>query len=348
MNREIRLKNLKKQLINSLPKDAFKTQQNQLAWAVLYPPLILFLSISIYSTQHITLKIILSFLLGNIWASFNFYTHELLHGSITKNKIIQYFFGFLGFSNFALSPALWKSWHNQLHHPKTNIDGVDPDSYGLKDTFFKYPMAKNLYKQSPGSGFFSSYFFLPTRFTNQCLSVLWYMTFKKPELFPNLNRGQAIMESLLLYAFWIGLAIRIGLLNSLCIIIIPMLIANTLVMSYIATQHFLSPLTDFNDPLENTISVKTWKFFQIFHHNFGLHTEHHLFPSLNNKFLPILSDKLKELEPNRYIKAPHLFAIKMLYKTPRVYKNKNILINPMNHQEVKINEIREKLLQATS
>jgi fatty acid desaturase len=115
-------------------------------------------------------------------------------------------------------------------------------------------------------------------------------------------------------------------------------------MSYIATQHFLSPLGDQNNPLDNSISLKTFKVLDFMHFKFSYHTEHHFFPSLNHQYLPIISEKLKELKPDNYIQAPHISVIKLLYKTPRLYKDNKTLVHLNTKQEVKTDDIKEKLM----
>ena len=52
--------------------------------------------------------------------------HDALHGSYSKNKLVN---KIMGYSIFLIggSSAVWKIQHNILHHTYTNVDGIDDD-----------------------------------------------------------------------------------------------------------------------------------------------------------------------------------------------------------------------------
>ena len=64
--------------------------------------------------------------------------------------------------------------------------------------------------------------------------------------------------------------------------ILPMMMANATVMSYIATNHMLRPLVDSDDPLDNTLSLRTHWLVDALHWRFSHHVEHHLFPAMSS------------------------------------------------------------------
>ena len=66
-------------------------------------------------------------------------------------------------------------------------------------------------------------------------------------------------------AFWMAVLVLVGAWNFLFLYVVPVLIANAMVMSYIATNHFLNPLTDDNDPLANTLSVTSPRWLEALH-----------------------------------------------------------------------------------
>src|SRR5690606_27104204 len=74
-------------------------------------------------------KLFSSIFAGMSFAGGAFVAHESLHGALTRNKYLRYITGFIGFLPFCVSPRLWKSWHNSIHHSNTNIPGKDPDAY---------------------------------------------------------------------------------------------------------------------------------------------------------------------------------------------------------------------------
>jgi len=63
--------------------------------------------------------------------------------------------------------------------------------------------------------------------------------------------------------------------------VLPLIVANTIVMSFILTNHNLSPLSPVNDPLVNSLSVTLPRSLEWLTLDFGFHVEHHLFPTMS-------------------------------------------------------------------
>jgi fatty acid desaturase len=99
-------------------------------------------------------------------------------------------------------------------------------------------------------------------------------------------------------------------------------------MTYILTNHSLSPLTDVNDPLLNSLSVTAPRFVEILHLNFGYHVEHHIFPSMSSRHAPALRRTLRLRYPHRYQSMTLGRALLCLFRTPRVYKDSVTLLDP--------------------
>ncbi len=68
--------------------------------------------------------------------------------------------------------------------------------------------------------------------------------------------------------------------------------------------------------------------FEKLHLNFGLHVEHHLFPSMSSHYAPLVRDELVRRWPERYQSLPLLTALGRLARTPRVYGSDSRLIDP--------------------
>jgi fatty acid desaturase len=111
--------------------------------------------------------------------------------------------------------------------------------------------------------------------------------------------------------------------------VLPLLLANFTVMSYIVTNHQLNPLATVNDPLATSLSVRVPRWVDILHLNFSHHTEHHLFPGLNPVHAPKVKALVKRLWPDRYHDMPHWRALWALWKTPRIYTHKVLLTDPV-------------------
>ena len=65
----------------------------------------------------------------------------------------------------------------------------------------------------------------------------------------------ALLETAAGVGLWLALAAQVGLLSFLFVYVLPLLVANAIVMGFILTNHSLSPMTDQNDPLLSSLSV---------------------------------------------------------------------------------------------
>lgn len=85
---------------------------------------------------------------------------------------------------------------------------------------------------------------------------------------------------------------------------LPIWIGYSVVIAYIYTNHMACQLTETNDPLINSISLKMPVFFDTLHLNFSYHTEHHIFPGMNPAYYPKVRALLLEHYPERFNLLP--------------------------------------------
>lgn len=268
----------------------------------------------------------LSLVIGQIFGSMGFLAHESLHGSMVRSRLGRYLIGTLGFLPFSVSPRLWKVWHNQVHHGNTMIPGKDPDAFPELHQYehdYKLRVADAF---SPGRGRVLQWVAFFLGFTIQSTEVL-ILAHEKGHM-SRKEQLKAAAETLLAWAFWVAVAFAVGAQAFLFIFIIPLMIGNLVVMGYILTNHNLSPLTEINDPLVNSLSVTVPKFFDVLHLSFGAHTEHHLFPGMSPAHSHHVTAGLKKHWPERYQSMPLLTAIWRLTRTARVYKDHVTLHDP--------------------
>jgi fatty acid desaturase len=142
------------------------------------------------------------------------------------------------------------------------------------------------------------------------------------------ERTLAIVERVAMAALWTALGLLIGGGAFVFAFVIPLLIGNAIVMGYILTNHSLSPLTDVNDPLLNSLSVTAPRLVEILHLDFGLHVEHHLFPAMSSKYAPLVRNELLARWPERYQSMPLFQALWLLMRTPRIYLDAVTLVEP--------------------
>jgi fatty acid desaturase len=286
--------------------------------------------------------IFLSFLCGFLYASLFFLGHEAGHGSILRSGLGQYLLMSIAFIVFLLSPTLWCVWHNKVHHAHTNIETHDPDNFGTLPHYMTYKPARIIASLTPGSMNWLSILYLPIWFTAHAQFVLWIQS-HRCRGFASLNRRRAISESLLMTAFWILLGWELGPWLALTVIVIPMMIANTIIMSYIATNHLLRPLVDEPDMLESSMSVTTHPLLDLIHFNFSHHVEHHFFPSMSSKHAPRVRKELRQHAQDRFLAPPHWAALLMVFRTPRIHDGRDALLDPRSGARVPFIEITESL-----
>lgn len=332
MKSEIELKTLgsyQQEIKKHLPAGIFKRVPSRILFFVGFLCANIFL---VYSIVHYDpawyIKLLAACLIGNFNAGMAFFVHETLHGSVVKNKFLQDVIGFFGFSPFLVSPTYWRFWHNNLHHGNTQFIFKDPDAFPTLSVFKRSKFMRIVFKLSPGSGNFLSYFYLSYWFSFQSVLNQSYMRFKN-KMWNDMDHSRVTIEFISLclmaggYLYWVKGE------NLLWLVLIPFAVQNYVILSYIITNHNLSPLTKINDPLVNSLTVTTNPFVDLIHLNFGYHVEHHLFPRVSPAHAKTLHKSLKELYPESYQYMPKWKALKYLYLTPRIYKNHEELIHPL-------------------
>jgi fatty acid desaturase len=132
---------------------------------------------------------------------------------------------------------------------------------------------------------------------------------------------------------WATVAILVGPLAFVFAFVIPFFIANMILTAYILTNHTISPLTEVNDPLLNSLSVTTPRAIEILHLSFGYHVEHHVFPAMSPRHARLVRDALRERWPDRYQSLPMSVALWRIFTSSRVYKDAWTLIDPRSGRE---------------
>ena len=147
-----------------------------------------------------------------------------------------------------------------------------------------------------------------------------------------------VWQILVPIAGWVGLTWFLGSQVLVWGYLVPMLVANSIAISYIATNHFLNPLADESDVLATSLSVTlpSWlKFLDPWHQYFGAHVAHHLFPQASGRYTRRIEEKVAEMWPDRYHSLPLFTALKGLWNTPWIYEDKETLIDPQRQIRTK-------------
>ncbi|HEY0465939.1 MAG TPA: fatty acid desaturase [Polyangiaceae bacterium] len=274
---------------------------------------------------------LLSLVIGMSFAGLTFLGHETLHGAIVRGPRLRYLVGWLGFSPFLVSPRLWIAWHNRVHHGNTQHEGKDPDAYPTLREYRQSRAIRLAMLVAPGL----------RRLRGASTPLIGFSVQSAHMLFAARARGflsakeqaYAIAETLLGVALWTAVAIATGGVAFIFAFVLPLLVANAIVMSFILTNHSLSPLTEINDPLLNSLSVTTPRLVAWLTLGFGYHVEHHLFPAMSARHAPEVCALLRVRYPGRYQSMPLLRATAALHSSARVYENASTLVDPDSGRE---------------
>ncbi len=317
----------------TLPEEIFQPARSRLLWLPVHFGVIASLAWAMTSGRlPALLWPVASIIIGCCLAGSVFLGHELMHGAVVRGRTAIRVIGWWCLLPFTLSPTLWTAWHNRVHHNHCAMPGRDPDMY---PTLIEYQTQRGSRIMADQFGLgrrrLISLFSLFVGFTGQSQQMLWTAR-EKGMLSPGLHR-RAIVEFLLGVAFWTGLAFLVGFVPFAFIYLLPFVVANSIVMMFIMSNHNLSPLTpSVNDPLVNSLSVTLPPVLEFLTLDFGYHAEHHLFPTVSARHGKIVRAALLEHFPERYQSLPLTTALGQLYRTARVYQDDTTLIDPPSGQ----------------
>lgn len=312
----------------SMPAHVFKPQPGRLWWLLIHYAIIITCGFLIVYFNSIYFNLLLSIIMGHSMGCLFFLGHELTHGAVLKNKKSILFFTFFCYAPWGMHPMAWIDAHNRMHHQHTQNSVDDPDCWGK--TKLKNKVVRMLKPLIPGSHHPASYPFFLWFFT----FYSFYICFLGMGILPK-KREKIICRIyfFFIHGVWLTAALLLNDWGAFLLFLIPIAIANLVTMSYIATNHFLNPLTEFvNDPLVNSLTVRTNAFWNFWHLNFSYHIEHHIFPYMSPKYAPLISQKLKEKFPTLYKELRHSRAIQLLYERPKFYYDELHLFDPETKQ----------------
>ncbi|MEZ4398512.1 MAG: fatty acid desaturase [Kofleriaceae bacterium] len=268
-----------------------------------------------------------SLVIGVSFGGITFVAHETLHGGIVRTGWLKRLVGWIGFAPFAVSPRLWMVWHNREHHGHTNQVGHDPDMYPILAVYQSSRTVQVVTDAfSLGGRRWSGLLSLVFGFTGQSKKIL--LTARRRGWLSPAAFREVVVETAAAAALWLAVAWLVGPLAFLFAYVVPLLVANAIVMGFILTNHGLSPLTEVNDPLANSLSVTLPRGLEWLTLGFGYHVEHHLFPAMSTRHAPTVRRLLRAGWPERYQSMPLPSALASLHRTARIYRDAHTLTDP--------------------
>lgn len=271
----------------------------------------------------------LSLLIGLAFAGLMFLGHETMHGGVLRGRAgwAKSLVGTLCFTPLVVSPRLWAAWHNRMHHANGNRLGVDPDMYpSLVAYRARRPVRFMTDHFAPGGRRWRGLLSLVIGFSVQSAHVL--VTARTSLRISARAHRRMVVDTAVIAGLWVAVASVVGFVPFVFAFVLPVIVANMVVMAFILTNHALSPATDTNDPLLGALSVTTPRWVEWLTLGFGYHVEHHLFPSTSTRHARAIRACLVEAWPERYQSMPLGAAFVQLFRTGRVYQDATTLVDP--------------------
>jgi fatty acid desaturase len=323
-------------LADALPAETFRPATSRLLWL---PVHLLVIAAAIYAITRASSwpwQLLASLPIGVAFSGLAFLGHETLHGAVIKNRLARAVVGTICFLPFVLSTQLWVRWHGVIHHGNAQDGPEDPDAYPTIAAYRKSPVVRFMIDRfSPGGRRLTGVFSLLIGFTIQSGKLL--VTGRKRGILANRREATlAYAGTAFAVAVWATLAVVLGGHAFLFAYVIPLLIGNAMVMGHILTNHGLSPLTEINDPLANSLTVTVPRWFRFITLGFGFHVEHHLYPAISTRHAGRVQDELRKRWPDRYRSLPLHQALLQLHRTARVYEDATTLCDPRSGQRWRI------------
>jgi fatty acid desaturase len=310
-----------------LPPETFEPARSRVLWLPVHVSIIAFLAWAIATARVPGWSWpLLSLVIGFAFAGVVFLGHETLHGGVVRGRTAIRIVGWFGFLPFTVSPQLWVAWHNRVHHNHCNQEGRDPDMYPTLHEYQTQRPARILADFGVGRRHPVGLLSLLVGFTGQSTQVL--LTARRKDYVSAHLFRRVLAETALGWIFWLTLAFIVGFVPFIFIYLLPLIVANTIVMCFIMSNHNLSALTPVNDPLVNSLSVTLPGVLEWLTLNFGFHTEHHLFPTASTRHGAKIRDAILSRYPERYQSMPLTTALGQLHRTFRVYKDDVTLMDP--------------------
>ena len=321
-----------RELRPALSADAFAPARSRLFWLPVHT-LVIASAITAIATGAVAwpVALLLSLVIGASFAGLTFVAHETLHGGIVRGRRMRHAVGWFCFVPFVLSPRLWVAWHNKVHHGNTGLAGTDPDAY---PTLAEYQSSRHVRVAT-------DHFSLGRWHLGGALTLLLGFTIQSAQMLAGAakfgmnakERRLALLETALSGLFWCAVAFGIGFVPFVFAFLVPLVVANVIVMAFIITNHSLSPLTKVNDPLVNSLSVTAPRWVEWVTLRFGYHVEHHLFPAMSSRRAPEVRALLRARFPERYQSMSLVRALYTMACTGRVYKDDTTLLDPRTGHE---------------
>ncbi len=255
-------------------------------------------------------------------SALTFLAHDLSHRTITTNRYLLYPTELVVWSLLYLPPTLWRKVHG-IHHAHTNDSG-DPDRRFLASEMGQRSIiAAALLFPNKTMRYLPIYLLYWLLFPfRHGISALFYRSQSLPPFatakprYSTQDKLWIVFEIFVIVAVQLAIGKLVGFGRAFfCVSLFPVLCASVVVSWYFFTNHGLKPIGEGKDVLATTTTVTVPKLCDKLHSNFSYHVEHHLFPTMNPKYYPMVSKLFRKYFPDRYHCVPIGKAWTVLFRS---------------------------------
>lgn len=316
-------KAIKREIIRRLPRRAFEPNPAA-AWALL-PILAVLISgqaVLLFATPVWWLAIPLALICGSTQVTLWSFAHEAAHGTMLRHKGFRRFSTNLAGFFFLYPGELLERWH-LAHHRHTHQQGQDPDVMTLEEfQGARYWLIRQLAK----IGMLNQFLYSLVSNSMHGNVVLWIRT-RELKVFAGGAWNRLRIKGLTIFIAWLCIGWLAGPIGAFFGFLLPWLVGNAIWSSYALAHHQSSALIENPDRLNSTVSIRTSRMFEFLHLHGCHHIEHHLFPRMNWRFLPLVRTALRDIVGSRYRTISHWEAIRIAVGLPLIYVNANTKMN---------------------
>jgi fatty acid desaturase len=324
-----------------LPQEAFRPHPEHLIRIALHIAIVVVCYFYLRAYQISWISLLISLALGHSMACLLFLAHDVSHNSVVRNRLAKRGLEISLWGINLIPPSLWRRVHNQTHHVETNTIG-DPDRVFRKSEETRAAVVYNRLffpnRKTP-----LRHPFILFHFTTYIARHVWTALLPgtaKPSIvtakpgYTASEKRAIVVELAIIFLLQVvvWIILRENWQKYLLAVPLPLLVASSVAMSYIFTNHFLNPLCEHSDPLIGSTSVIVPKWVDWLHDNFSYHTEHHVFPGMNPRYFPKVSVLLAKHFPDCYQRIPFGEAWRRLWLAEEfISENPVKLINPVKN-----------------